>query len=457
MPQNPPRDPTWMGSQRPMARLVARPLRQFLETEVAGGAFLLVGTIAALILANSPLKDSYFDVLHTVITIEVGSFRISEDILHWINDGLMAIFFFVVGLEIKREIVRGELSDRRKAALPVAAALGGMIVPALIYVAFNAGSGASHGWGSPMATDIAFALGVLALVAPRAPSSLKVFLLSLAIADDIGAIVVIAIFYTGQIDIEWLMTAVVLFGAVGFLRTIRVWWIPLYVVFSIAIWVAVLKSGVHATIAGVALGLMTPVQPLAPNQWLRIPVLQREEGDEDEGEVAAEDALKTRRRVHLSSSVAERLVYILHPWSSFLIVPIFAFANAGIELSGGILSEAATSRVTIGVLLGLVVGKIVGVVLFTRLALATGWGALPGDMRIDQVTGVAALAGIGFTVSIFISSLAFDEATFVEEAKIGILVASVIASLAGAVLLHRSRPGEVMGPEEDPAPAESDR
>lgn len=455
MPQNPPRDPTWMGSQRPMARLVARPLRQFLETEVAGGAFLLVATLAALILANSPLKDSYFDLLHTVITIEVGSFRISEDILHWINDGLMVIFFFVVGLEIKRELVRGELSDRRKAALPVAAALGGMIVPALIYVAFNAGSNASHGWGIPMATDIAFALGVLALVAPRAPSSLKVFLLSLAIADDIGAIVVIAIFYTGQIDVEWLMAAVILFAAVAFLRTVRVWWVPLYVVFGIAIWVALLKSGVHATIAGVALGLLTPVQPLAPEQWLRIPVLQRE--DEEEGEVAAEDALKTRRRVHFASSVAERLVYILHPWSSFLIVPIFAFANAGIELSGDILSEAVTSRVTIGVLVGLVVGKIVGVVLFTRLALATGWGALPGDMRIDHVTGVAALAGIGFTVSIFISSLAFTEATFVEEAKIGILAASVIASIAGAVLLHRARPGEAVAPEQTSAPTEGDR
>jgi len=441
VPQDPPRDPSWFASERPLARLVARPLRRYLETEVAGGAVLLAATIVALILANSPLQDSYFKFLHTVITIDVGSFRLSEDILHWINDGLMAIFFFVVGVEIKRELVRGELSDRKKAALPVAAALGGMVVPALVYAAFNAGTEASSGWGIPMATDIAFAVGVLALVSPRAPASLKVFLLSLAIADDIGAIVVIAIFYAGQIDVGWLITAGVLTGTIVALRQIRVWWIPVYVVLGVGVWVAVFKSGVHATIAGVVLGLLTPVEPLAPSRWFRIPLLQRDEADDAE-EVGAEEAHTAKRRVDLASSVAERLEYILHPWSSFLIVPIFALANAGVVLTSDGFREALTSRVTLGVLLGLVVGKLVGIVLFTRVALRFGWGELPGDMTLDQVAGVAALAGIGFTVSIFISSLAFTNGDFVSEAKIGILAASVLASVVGAILLRRAMPGD---------------
>jgi NhaA family Na+:H+ antiporter len=420
-----------------MPRLVARPLRRFFDTEVAGGAVLLSAAVLALIFANSPLQDRYFEFLHTVITFEIGSFRISEDVLHWINDGLMTIFFFVVGLEIKRELVRGELNERKKAALPVAAALGGMVVPALIYAVFNAGSEGSSGWGIPMATDIAFALGVLALVAPRAPSSLKVFLLSLAIADDIGAIVVIAVFYTRGIDVAWLMTAGLLLGGITVLRVIRVWWIPIYVVLGILVWVAVFKSGVHATLAGVVLGLMTPVKPLAPDQWLRIPLLQRNE-DEEEDEVDPIEAHATKRRVDLASSVAERLEYILHPWSSFLIVPIFAFANSGIVLTSDFIEASLNSRVTGGVLVGLVVGKLVGITLFTRFAVKLGWGDLPGDMSLDEVTGVAALAGIGFTVSIFISSLAFTDPDLVAEAKIGILVASLVASLVGALLLRRT-------------------
>ena len=417
-----------------MARLVARPLRRFLDTEVAGGVVLLAATLLALVIANSPLQDRYFELLHTVITIEVGSFRISEDVLHWVNDGLMAIFFFVVGLEIKRELVRGELSDRKKAALPVAAALGGMVVPALVYAIFNAGSEGSTGWGIPMATDIAFAVGVLAFVMPQAPSSLKVFLLSLAIADDIGAILVIAVFYAESIDIGWLLSAGGLVALIVVLRAVRVWWIPIYVALGILVWVAVLKSGVHATIAGVILGLITPVRPLMPGQWLRIPLISREE---DEEEVGAEDAHVTKRRVDLSSSVAERLEYALHPWSSYLIIPIFAFVNAGIVLTSETLASSLTSTVSIGVVVGLVLGKLIGITLFTRLAMRLGLGDLPGDMRFDQVVGVAALAGIGFTVSIFISSLAFTDPDLIAEAKIGILVASFVAGIVGGVLLRR--------------------
>ena len=378
-------------------------LRRFFDTEVAGGAVLLVGTALALIVANSPLQDDYLDVLHTQLTIGPESFHLSLDVLGLINDGLMALFFLVVGLEIKRELVHGELSDRKKAALPVAAALGGMVVPALIYLAINAGTSTSDGWGIPMATDIAFAVGVFALVAPNAPATLKLFLLSLAIADDIGAVAVIAIFYTSDIDVAWLLLAVALAFAVAASRSVRRWWLPIYVVLGLALWVAVFKSGVHASIAGVALGLLTPIER------------------------------------------TERLETALHPWSSFLVVPLFAFANAGIVLSATLLERSIESPVTAGVFLGLVVGKLVGVVLFTRLAIRAGLGELPGEVSREHVTGVAALAGIGFTVSIFISSLALADDGLVAEAKMGIFAASLVASVLGALLLRRStssqRPG----------------
>jgi Na+:H+ antiporter, NhaA family len=391
------------GKKRRISRMV-EPLRRFLDTEQAGSVLLLGATVLALVSANSFLQDRYFDLLDGVVTIGLGRFSISQDVLHWINDGLMTIFFLVVGLELKREFVIGELSDRKRAVLPVAAAAGGMLVPAAIYAALNAGTEGSSGWGIPMATDIAFAVGVLALVSPRASSGLKVFLLSLAIADDIGAIVVIAIFYSEGIGPEWLLAACVIIAAIGGLQRMRVAAFPVYALLGIALWVVVLKSGVHATIAGVILGLMTPVKP--------------------------------RNGV----SYAESLESKLHPWSSYLIVPLFALANAGVVITADTLDAAASSTVTLGIVAGLVLGKLVGIALFTRLAIRMRWGDLPGDMTLSEVTGVAALAGLGFTVSLFISGLAFSDAGLIDEARIGILVASVLASVLGALLLRRSVP-----------------
>lgn len=436
--------PTWIASGRPIPRLVARPLRSFLDTEVAGGVVLLVGTILALVWANSPFSGSYESLWSTEISLEIGGLHIEEDLKHWVNDALMVFFFFVVGLEIKRELVRGELADKRKAALPVAAALGGMVVPALIYLAFNAGTAASRGWGIPMATDIAFALGVLALVAPRAPAPLKVFLLSLAIVDDIGAIVVIAIFYSTGVNFTALAIAVGLLGVVVILQRIKVWWIPIYGILGFGIWLATFESGVHATLAGVALGLLTPVQPLDKSQRRRIPLFE----SDDEGEIPAYEAQRTHRRIHESTSVAERLEYIIHPFTSFLIIPIFAVANAGVVLSADSLESASTSPVTLGIVAGLVIGKIVGIAGASFLSVRLGIATPPEGTSVRDLVGVASVAGIGFTVSLFITELAFRQTEFADEAKVGVLVASVTATLIGALLLKRKRLSHEMQPEE---------
>lgn len=418
--------------------MIARPLREFLRTEIAGGVVLLAATVIALLWANSPFSDAYRDFWKTEIGFQIAGFEIEEDFRHWVNDGLMTIFFFVVGLEIKRELVRGELADPRRAALPVAAAVGGMVVPALIYVAFNTGGDASRGWGIPMATDIAFALGVLSLVAPNVPSALKVFLLSLAIADDIGAIAVIAIFYTEGISFGWLASAFVLVGMVVFLQRVRVWWIPVYVVVGTALWLATFESGVHATIAGVTLGLLTPVTPLDPSLRRKIPLFEVDDQGDESDEVDPQEAQLSRREIHISTSVAERLEYILHPWTGYVIIPIFALANAGVEIGGDALGQAARSGVTLGVFLGLVVGKIVGVAGASWISQRMGWALPPRGVTSRDVLGVAALAGIGFTVSIFITELALTGDSN-DEAKIGVLFASLAASLIGAALLRRKR------------------
>jgi NhaA family Na+:H+ antiporter len=439
-PGQPAPNPSWLASERAIPRLVARPLREFLRTEIAGGVVLLIATLIALIWANSPFDDSYASFWETKISFQIAGFELEEDFRHVVNDGLMAIFFFVVGLEIKRELVRGELADRRRAALPVAAAVGGMVVPALIYVAFNAGGEASRGWGIPMATDIAFALGVLSLVAPQVPSALKVFLLSLAIADDIGAIVVIAIFYSEGISLAWLVTAFALVGLVVFLTRIRVWWTPVYVIVGVGLWLATFESGVHATLAGVALGLLTPVTPLETSLRRRIPIFEMHDEGEEDVEVAPQEAQLTRRQIHISTSVAERLEYLLHPWTGYVIVPIFALANAGVRISGSVLADAVGSGVTLGVFLGLVVGKIAGIAGASWLSQRMGWALPPRGVTTRDMLGVAALAGIGFTVSIFITELALDD-PHNSEAKIGVLVASLAASLIGAALLRRKRGG----------------
>lgn len=425
---------SWVAGKGPVARLVARPLRRFLDTEAASGAVLLVATVAALVWANSPWSGSYESLWHTKAGFSLGSIDVTGDLRHWVNDGMMALFFFVVGLEIKRELVAGELNDFRKAAVPAIAALGGMIIPGLIYVAFNAGEPSLQGWGIPMATDIAFAVGVLALVGGSLPPGLRVFLLSLAIVDDIGAILVIAVFYTADISVPWLALAGTGLLAIVLLRGIRVWWTPIYVVVGTVVWFATFESGVHATIAGVALGLLAPARPADPRGTPDV----FEEAQKFADEPSADEMRSLMIQAQETVSVAERIGSLLHPYTSFLIIPLFAFANAGVVLHAGTFADAMSSPVTLGVVVGLVAGKLVGISLFSWLAVRSGLGALPEEATWPQLVGVAGIAGIGFTVSLFISGLAFREDDFVDQSKIGILVGSILAAVVGTVLIRIS-------------------
>lgn len=429
---------TWLGGDRRLARRVGRPVRNFLRIEAAGGILLLTATIIALVWANSPWSDSYHDILETHISLQVGDLlHLDESVLDWINDGLMAIFFFVVGLEIKRELVVGELRDPRAAALPAIAALGGMIVPACIYIAFNSSGAEFDGWGIPMATDIAFAVGVVSLLGDRVPSAMKVFLLTLAIVDDIGAIAVIAVFYTDDFSSGWFLAAVAGILVVLGMRLVRIWWIPAYVLVGAFVWLAVLESGIHATIAGVILGLMTPAIPLKSeaeardiDDWIRRAV---------RGDASAPVVRRANFELKEQVSVVERLEDVLHPFSSYMIIPVFALANAGVMLSGDTLSDALTSPVTLGVAFGLVVGKFVGVSTATFLAVKSGIATLPRTASWIDVFGLAAMAGIGFTVSLFVTGLAFDDPGIADEARIGILAASTVAAVLGTLILSRSK------------------
>jgi NhaA family Na+:H+ antiporter len=394
-----------MHADRPVARAVSQPVVRFLQIEAAGGILLLAATAAALVWANSPWSAGYHHLWAREVSLEVGPLHLAEDLEHWVNDALMALFFFVVGLEIKRELVDGRLQRLRDAALPGLAALGGMVVPALIFLVVTAGTPASGGWGIPMATDIAFALGVLALLGDRIPASLKVLLLGLAIADDIGVIIVIAVFYSEDLSLPWLLAACGGVLLVVVLRQVGVWSVLPYALVGLVVWGCTLESGVHATIAGVVLGLLAPARP------------RLEAGEE--------------------VSVAERLEGHLHPWTSYVVIPIFALANAGVELGAGPLGDAAGSRVTAGVVLGLVVGKPLGVCAFAWLAVRTGLARLPDDLGWPALVGMAGLAGIGFTVSIFVSGLAYADLGLQAEAKVGVLVASTLAAALGSAVLLR--------------------
>ena len=424
---------TFIGRDSALARTVGRPLLHFLHIETSGGILLLLATAAALIWVNSPVGDSYAHFWHTPIEITVSDFVVFDEDLHgFVNDALMALFFFVVGLEIKRELVTGRLRRPRDAMLPAVAALGGMVVPALVYVAFNLGSDNLNGWGVPMATDIAFAVGVVSLVGKWVPGWLRLFLLTLAIVDDIGAILVIAIFYTSDISLGWLGLAAVLCVLISALTRIRVWQWPVYMIIGVFVWWATLNSGVHATIAGVALGLLTPAKPLQRDvdarsvaRWLQ-----------DKSTISVTDIRRANFGISESRSVAERLEVSLHPYVSYLIVPIFALANAGVVLSGDSLRGAASSSVTIGVALGLLVGKTVGVSGFTLLATRYGLSSLPAGVSRLHVVGVSIVAGIGFTVALFVTALAFEGSAAGDEAKIGVLAASLVAAVAGLIVLR---------------------
>ena len=438
-----------VARERPPAERIVRPFQEFADKQSSGGIVLIAAAAIALLWANSPWGESYAALWHTKLTVGIGEFSISKDLTHWINDGLMAVFFLVVGLEIKREVLVGELSSARNAALPVAAALGGALVPALIYLAINAGTEGSAGWGIPMATDIAFALGVLALLGEGAPVGLKVFLTALAIVDDIVAVLVIALFYTSEIAWGALGVGAVFLGALILANLLGVDRTLVYAVLGAGLWLCFLLSGVHATIAGVLLALTVPaVSFMDPGAFLDRSryVLDRFEKAGEKGEnVLAND--ERQAALHALNHAAYKLEPPLHelehalnPWVVFAVMPLFALANAGVQLGGGIV-EALTSPVALGIVLGLVVGKQLGITLFAWLAVRSGLSELPEGMGWRHVYGAGWLAGIGFTMSLFITDLAFSEDSLVEAAKVGILCSSVVAGVVGWTILRgASRP-----------------
>ncbi len=442
-----------MDAASPFARRVGGPVHSFLQIESAGGLLLAATTIVALAWANSPIRGSYTTLWATSLDVGIGHWTFSSSMGHIVNDGLMAIFFFVIGLEIKREWLTGELQDRRAAFLPIVAAIGGMVMPALLYLALVGGHNGGHGWGIPMATDIAFAVGVVAVLGRRVPASLKVFLLTLAIVDDLGAIVVIAVFYAGTLQWAWLATAAVGLVVVILFKVAGLRWLPLYVAVGTVVWFATWQSGIHATIAGVALAFITPSKPLVSEAVGEALV----DTLENRGELAIAEVRWVARSVIDSVAPLDRLSESLHPWSSYVIVPLFALANAGVVITTDVGTDGA--RVALGIVVALVVGKILGVVGTSWVVVRAGWGSLPTGASWMQVVGIAALAGIGFTMSLLVADLAFsgvhDGTPLAEAAKTGVLVASLIAATIGSVLIvvaHRRTPTEEAAG--DPVPAD---
>lgn len=447
-------------SAQPPITLVLRPFQEFAQRETAGGILLLFCTLIALVWANSPWAHLYDRLWHTEIELTVGVLHLGEDLLHWINDGLMAVFFFVVGLEIKREVLIGELASTRRAALPIIAAIGGMLVPAAIYIGFNVGGEGASGWGIPMATDIAFALGIMALLGPRVPTALKVFLVALAIVDDIGAVLIIAIFYTSELSLTYLSFGGLLLAVLFAANRVGVRHPLVYSLLGLGLWFTFLESGVHATVAGVLLAITIPSSIrmntgdfLTQGRALLDNFERSGVSDQNvhmkEGHRAAMHALETA--CEQVESPMQRFEHSLHPWVTYLIMPVFGLANAGVALSGDI-GVALTHQVSLGVIVGLVVGKQVGVTLFAWIAVRLGWASVPTGVTWKQIYGAAWLAGIGFTMSIFIASLAFDGSALLPIAKMGILTASVLAGGIGWAILAQTktmpyRPSAVMTSE----------
>jgi len=385
-------------------------LHRFFQNEASGGIILILAAALAMLLANLGVtRDLYHAFLETPVELRVGVLEINKNMLLWINDALMAVFFLLVGLEVKRELVQGSLASRQRAAFPVIAAIGGMVVPALIYLAFNwQDPVARHGWAIPAATDIAFALGVLALLGNRVPMALKIFLMALAIIDDLGAIIIIALFYTSELSVLSLGVAAAAIAALALLNICNVRRIGIYVLVGMVLWTAVLKSGVHATLAGVIIGFFVPLKS------------------------------------HEGKSPAKQLEHVLHPWVAFMILPLFAFANAGVSLEG-VTFGGLTSMLPLGIIAGLFIGKPLGISLFCWLALKLKLASLPHGTTWRQIMAVGVLCGIGFTMSIFISTLAFGPHApeLIVWAKLGILTGSLLAAFIGYALLKMKLSGQV--------------
>jgi len=444
---------TWLESDALVPKRFLRPVLQFTRVEAAGGILLLIAAVIAVVWANSPWYESYFTLFQTELEINFAVVHLTETVKDLINDGLMAVFFFVVGLEIKRELVVGELNSIKKASLPAMAALGGMVIPALIYLAFVVPTGdaeAIRGWGIPMATDIAFSVGVVALLGSRVAVGAKLFLLALAIVDDIGAIAVIAIFYTDELSVGYLSLAIAGLVVVWIARRVGISSMLFYVPVGIFVWFTLLESGVHATIAGVALGLMTPVTARYSNERFRqkaVAVLDRWDINRASPQAEARldyDALELAAVAKASVSPLNRLEHALHPWSSFMIVPLFALANAGVRFIGqeASFSQQLTSPILLGVAVGLLVGKPLGITVATWIGLKLKLGVLPRRTSMKTIIGLGSLAGIGFTVSLFVSELAFRHELFANEAKLGIFIGSAVAGAMGFLILRSLRTPE---------------
>ena len=432
-----------LGNQ--LWQMCARPISKFLGEGVLGGVLLILGTLIALFLANSPYHESYESLLHIPLRFSVGEFGYDDSLQHFINDGLMVIFFFVVGLEIKRELLVGELSTVKKALLPAIAALGGMIVPASLYVLFNLGGEFAAGWGIPMATDIAFALGVMAILGNRVPFSLKVFLLALAIFDDMGAILVIAVFYGEPLNWTSLLIGLILLLSSVVLNVLGVRKTLPYAILGLGLWFALLNSGIHATIAGVLLALTIPARSKMDQK-----IFKNKTGDliRDFPDtpvdimVIDENQREYMKKIQCSvndlDSPLQRLEDSLHEVSNFIILPIFAFANAGVQFLGGGESLSLLHPISLGILAGLVIGKPIGIFLSVMLANALGITNMPEGVSNLQLLGIGCLGGIGFTMSIFITNLAFVDTIAQSQAKFAILMASLLSSVIGIVLLAKT-------------------
>lgn len=410
------------------SRNVAAPLRNYMSTEISGAIVLLIASLTALIWANVA-AGSYADFWHTELSISLGARTFGGDLHYWVNDGLMTFFFLVVGLEVRREFDMGELRERRRVAVPLLAAIGGMVVPIAIYLAFNGGGEHAGAWGVVMPTDTAFALGMLALFGRRMPARLRVFVLTLVIADDIGALLVIAFAYSEAVSFDALAVVVVLALFASLLRWQGILSSRPYEFIGLAIWIAMAESGIHPTIAGVLIGLAISAKPPARQDLERASAITRLFREQPTAELARSAKLYVQNAV----SANERLQYGLHPWTSFLVVPIFALANAGVTINGDLIERAASSPVTIGIFVALVIGKLVGIGAFTAAAAHPRMLGLPLPVQIPPVFAAAAFCGIGFTLSLFIAELAFEGQTL-DEAKLGVLAAAVASTILGALI-----------------------
>ena len=431
-----------------MADYILRSAESFFKNEASSSILLLLSSLAAIVWANSFFAPAYEKLLHIPITLGLGTHEITKTLVHWINDGLMTFFIFVVGLEIKREILVGELSSRKNALLPVVGALGGMLVPGAIYLGFNHGTPTEHGWGIPMATDIAFALGAIAVFGKKLPVGLRVFLSAFAIADDLGAVVIIALFYTKGIVWHYLAVCILFIIGLAIANLLWIRWTLIYALLGLGIWVAVLGSGVHPTVAGFVVALFIPARGKYDTD--RFVTRVKEIMDEfqceeqscgysillDKGHLNAVNALEMA--CHDVETPLQRLERSLHPWIAFALLPIFAFANAGLSLMGMSFIDLVNQPLTMGITLGLFIGKPLGIATFSFLAVKTGMAVLPAEVRWSQVLGASMLGGIGFTMSLFVSGLSFSSPDMINYSKLGILMGSILSALAGLMFLGLS-------------------